>query len=75
MMLCATTDVIDVMFPPTPVPKSDTLVASATHDGKADAPDATVADVKPAMMTKSGAASNPCANDADPLDAIAANVR
>jgi hypothetical protein len=51
------------------------LVASATHDGNAEAPDATVADVNPAMMTKSGADGNPCANDADPLDAIAAIVR
>ena len=63
------------MLPPTPVPNNDTLVASATHDGKADAPDATIAEVKPAMITKSGAAGKPCANDAEPLDAIAAKVR
>ena len=75
MMLCATIDVTAMMLPPTPVPNSDTLVASAAHDGNAEAPDATVADVKPAIMIKSGAAGKACANDAEPFDAIAAIVR
>ena len=75
MMLCATTDVMAKVFPPIPVANNDTFVASAAHDGKPAAPDATVADVNPAMITKSGAAGKPCANDAELLDAIPAIVR
>jgi len=62
------------MLPLTPVPNNDTFVASATHDGNAEAPDATVADVNPAMMIKSGAEGKPCANDADAFEPIDANV-
>jgi hypothetical protein len=74
MTLCATTDTTfnsGELFPAEP--NNDTLVASAVHNGAT--PDAVVAAPTPATIKKSGAAGNPCANDAEAFDANDAIVR
>ena len=74
IMLCATTEVTRMSgLDCPPAPNNDTLVASDVANG--NTPDAVDAAPAPAMMMKSGAAGNPCANDAEAFDANDAMVR
>jgi hypothetical protein len=72
-MLCATTDVTFNCGAAIPDANNETFVAFAVANG--NAPAAVVAAPSPAKIIKSGAAGNPCANDADPFDANDAIVR
>lgn len=73
-MLWATTDVMRTSgLDCEPDPNNDTFVASDVANGMT--PDAVDAAPAPAMIMKSGAAGNPCANDAEAFDANDAIVR
>jgi hypothetical protein len=67
-MLCATTEITRSNGELCePLPNNDTFVASAVNNGAI--PLAVVAAPNPNGITKSGAAGNPCANDALAFDA------